>query len=134
MFKLFELINLNDLRQSVSSNGLSWTNSSGFTVMDWSLNSVGIIVYFHTFDIKLSVRKYYIKIILISKGPLFKSMLKCTEAWEGLFSREAQTFADVSLQSESRGTQTAETSHVILTAAVHTQPRSLATLVDIWHK
>jgi len=31
MLKLFELINLNDLRQSVSSNGLSWTNSSGFT-------------------------------------------------------------------------------------------------------
>jgi len=32
MLKLFELINLNDLMQSVSSNGLSWTNSSGFTV------------------------------------------------------------------------------------------------------
>jgi len=39
MLKLFELINLNDLRQSVSSNGSSWTNSSGFTVSHLSDNT-----------------------------------------------------------------------------------------------
>jgi len=70
MLTFFELINFNDLRQSVSSNGLSWTNSSGFTIENLSN---GVWTQRITFSVLVIKKTIAHGLISLQEG--------CTSAW-----------------------------------------------------